>query len=50
MERIIIDKQELQNFLAYVEDKVEDCYYNEVHKAIEESLDNHTLAGGASHG
>ena len=50
MERIIIDKQELQNFLAYVEDKVEDCYYTEVHNAIEEFLDNHTLAGGASHG
>lgn len=50
MERIIIDKQELQNFLAYVADKVEDCYHTEVHKAIEEFLDNHTLAGGAPHG
>ena len=39
--KVTIDKEELQNFLAYVEDKVEDCYYNEVHKAIEEFLNDH---------
>ena len=34
--KVTIDKEELQNFLAYLEDKVEECYYTEVHQAIEE--------------
>jgi len=39
--KVTIDKEELQNFLAYLEDKVEECYYTEVHQAIEEFLNDH---------
>ena len=39
--KVIIDKEELQNFLAYLEDKVEECYYTEVRQAIEEFLNDH---------
>ena len=39
--KLIIDKEELQNFLAYLEYKAEECYYTEVHQAIEEFLNDH---------
>lgn len=33
-----MDKEKLENFLYYLQDKVEDCYKEETRKAIEEFL------------
>lgn len=34
-------KEELKRFLDYILDKVEDCYYAECKKAMEEFLDEY---------
>lgn len=38
--RINIDYEELENFLNYILDKTEECYYLEVEKAIKDYLKN----------
>jgi hypothetical protein len=38
MENIKIDIKELEKFLNYLQDKVEDCYKAETEKAIKEYL------------
>lgn len=36
-----IDKQELENFLEYLNDKVQDCYKKETTEAIKDFLEEH---------
>lgn len=38
MKEVKVDIEDLENFLNYLQDKVEDCYKKETQKAIKEYL------------
>jgi len=40
--KVLVDYKELENFLAYLEDKTEDVYEREVKQAIERFLKEQT--------
>lgn len=40
--KVLVDYKELENFLAYLEDKTEDVYKREVKQAIERFLKEQT--------
>ena len=39
MEEVKVDIKDLENFLNYLQDKVEDCYKRETEKAIKDYLE-----------